>query len=369
MRCTYSSSSALRLARCASRPAPTACPGAGSARRRARTSCRAARRARELGCRATAVGFSRRRVMPCRPTNTARHAASLRSKLPARVGRAGRRQAHAPARRARASCASRAPTRRRCARSARSCGSARTQAGEVVELRRPRSRCRGCLRGGRRRRRPRCRGRARAPRRARARTAAPRRSTPHSADRIGQKWLRGWRVVLLRRSDAAPGKLPSTTQPRVRARSPAPGPQQRASAACGHRRVSSRPARRGSAARALAPVMRGRLVERPAAQLGQRLRDARQLAPARCASRRPARAARRCGTASAAGCRAHRSRARARASGSVGGQAADLQRAVEGHRAAEAEPEAERRRTRRACCSLPLNAWAMPPAPRCGAGA
>ena len=49
----------------------------------------------------------------------------------------------------------------------------------------------------------------------------------------------------------------------------------------------------------------------------------------------------RCGRASAAGCRAHRSPSRSPSSGSVAASRRNLQRALEGHRAAEAELEAE----------------------------
>ena len=56
----------------------------------------------------------------------------------------------------------------------------------------PRSRCPGCRRAGRRRRHPTGRARARRTSARRWRYGRATRSTPHSAPRIGQKWLRGW---------------------------------------------------------------------------------------------------------------------------------------------------------------------------------
>ena len=114
-----------------------------------------------------------------------------------------------------------------------------------------------------------------------------------------------------------------------------------AASARGPRRSRScaQSARRGKArriARQRSPSRRS--TSRAARRARRRCAAAR---PARCASSRRRRAARPCGRATAAGCRARRSRARCASSGSSRASAADPQRALEGQRAAEAEPEAE----------------------------
>ena len=111
---------------CASRLAPMACRGAGSARRRIRRRWRAAVQA---SCVGSSLHASRYRA------NTSRHAASLRSKRPGGVGRAGGGQAMdrrgpacASTRIARADspplCAMACSCGARCARPARSLSSA-----------------------------------------------------------------------------------------------------------------------------------------------------------------------------------------------------------------------------------------------------
>ena len=300
MRWMYSSSSTCGLRDAASRPAPRACRGAGSARRRARRSspARARRGAGAPSCES--VGLEERAP-----------GGELAFEAPARVGRAGRRQPDTGTPSARVSRIARAdspplwpiarkPWRRR-EQAARSFGSASSialveaafAAAARVDVPQAERRARG-------------RGQALG-------VAAPTRSTPHTptaAARSGcadgrstARPQRGGAREAAEHDDAGrasiaggrPGSERRTRRPTERderavRRRPAGGPRDAAVAAC--------------VAAAIRAAARQRAPSRAARPAPPRCAAVR---PARCAWWRQRHARRPCGTATAARCRARRS--------------------------------------------------------------
>ena len=170
-----------------------------------------------------------------------------------------------------------------------------------------------------------------------ARSTAPRPATPRSENCRAP-------AAGCRPPPPAPGRAGRRGHRRARAQ---PRPPSRPAAAATRRTRwprCARPSARGSS-RATAPAF------------GQCAAARR----ARCARTRRARAARRCGTANAAGCRAHRSPAPApsRAAWRPARESGGARSKV----IAPPKPSRQPRSTNAcACCALPLNACAMPPA-------
>ena len=105
----------------------------------------------------------------------------------------------------------------------------------------------------------------------------------------------------------------------------------------------------------------GERLDRLAAQPRELGADRAPARPARCASSRRRRVPRRCDSATAAGCRASRSPSRSRSAGSGAADAADAAAPARTSPRRRSRGESRARRTRAACCSLPLKACAMPP--------